>query len=226
MVIYKTTNKLTGKSYVGKDKYNNPKYLGSGKLLQLSIKKNGRDAFEKVILEETDDVSREQFWVRHLNTFQPAGYNIAAGGEGGDTFTHLTDERKDAKRKALSISTSRNVKQGIGMTGKSVKGKHITESYPEIADKWKRNHKAAMDRVQSRRDNGVKTEGELRAARKIKDFCNTPEERASRSARATGSSNSNYKGPYTYDGIEYTRLCDLPMSYTKAKRLINEGIIL
>jgi hypothetical protein len=32
MIIYKTTNLINGRFYVGSDKYNNPKYLGSGKL--------------------------------------------------------------------------------------------------------------------------------------------------------------------------------------------------
>ena len=39
MIIYKTTNLITGKIYIGQDSKNNPKYLGSGKYLNLSIKK-------------------------------------------------------------------------------------------------------------------------------------------------------------------------------------------
>jgi len=56
MVIYKTTNTVTGNLYIGKDKHNNPKYLGSGKLLNQSINKHGREVFIKEVLEETSDV--------------------------------------------------------------------------------------------------------------------------------------------------------------------------
>jgi hypothetical protein len=52
MIIYKTTNLLNNKIYIGQDKFNNPKYLGSGKLLNISIKKHGIQNFKKEILEE------------------------------------------------------------------------------------------------------------------------------------------------------------------------------
>ena len=37
-IIYKTTNIINGKIYVGQDKQNNPKYLGSGKILRYANK--------------------------------------------------------------------------------------------------------------------------------------------------------------------------------------------
>ena len=48
MVIYKTTNLVNGKIYIGKDKYNNPKYLGSGKILKLAINKYGKGNFRRM----------------------------------------------------------------------------------------------------------------------------------------------------------------------------------
>jgi len=43
MIIYKTTNLINGKYYIGKDKYNNPSYLGSGFILYQAIKKYGKE---------------------------------------------------------------------------------------------------------------------------------------------------------------------------------------
>jgi hypothetical protein len=37
MIIYKTTNLINDKIYIGKDKHNNPKYYGSGLILNRSI---------------------------------------------------------------------------------------------------------------------------------------------------------------------------------------------
>ena len=51
MIIYKTTNTVNNKIYIGKDSYNNPKYIGSGKLLWKAINKYGKKAFIKEIIE-------------------------------------------------------------------------------------------------------------------------------------------------------------------------------
>ena len=88
--IYKTTNLINGKIYIGKRSHDNPekdKYLGSGKWLVRSIKKHGKDAFKKVILYvyETQDQAYQkqaelvtQQFVLSQNT-----YNCCTGGLGG-----------------------------------------------------------------------------------------------------------------------------------------------
>ena len=45
MVIYKTTNLINGKIYIGKDSNNNEHYIGSGVKLLKAIKKYGRSNF-------------------------------------------------------------------------------------------------------------------------------------------------------------------------------------
>ena len=54
MVVYKTTNLINGKQYIGSDSNNNPYYLGSGTSLILAIKKYGRKNFKKEIIIECD----------------------------------------------------------------------------------------------------------------------------------------------------------------------------
>lgn len=88
MIIYKTTNLCNQKIYIGQDSKNNPKYLGSGLLLNHAIKKYGRENFIKEILEicETKDHlnKREIFWIKEYDsTNELIGYNISDGGTGG-----------------------------------------------------------------------------------------------------------------------------------------------
>lgn len=130
MIIYKTTNKINNKIYVGQDKYNNPNYLGSGLLLNRSINKYGKENFIKEIIDETNDQSelneKEKMWIVNLNSFYPNGYNIAEGGSGGDVFTNNPD--KESIRKKCSKPGEKN-----GMFGKHHK--------PESIEKMSRNRK-------------------------------------------------------------------------------------
>lgn len=91
--IYKITNKINGKIYIGQDSYDNPLYLGSGVLLNRAILKYGIENFEKEILEKCDTQEklneREIFWIKTLNSQNPQiGYNISRGGSGGDTISN------------------------------------------------------------------------------------------------------------------------------------------
>ena len=93
MIIYKTTNLVNNKIYIGQDSKNNIQYLGSGQLLNLAIKKYGVANFKKEVLEVCENKkhldSREIYWISFYNsTNNEIGYNIANGGSGGDTYTH------------------------------------------------------------------------------------------------------------------------------------------
>lgn len=97
MIIYKTTNMVNGKFYVGQDSKNDPSYFGSGLLINKSIKKYGLENFKKEILEYCNSKeelnNREKFWISELSA-TTLGYNIANGGSGGDLFNCLSEEDK------------------------------------------------------------------------------------------------------------------------------------
>ena len=96
MIIYKTTNLINGKFYVGQDSNNNPEYYGSGNLLKKAIKKYGKENFIKETLEdcstEEELNEREKYWIKETRA-QELGYNIAEGGQGGNTYTEETRQR-------------------------------------------------------------------------------------------------------------------------------------
>jgi len=91
MIIYKTTNLINGNFYIGQDSKNNPEYLGSGLLLNKAIEKYGRENFLKEVVEQCNSKeelnSQEIFWISELKPL----YNIAKGGNGGDTYSKHPD---------------------------------------------------------------------------------------------------------------------------------------
>ena len=91
-LIYKTTNLVNGKYYVGKHKTKNrdDDYLGSGKLLRAAIAKYGRENFIREIILECEseaemNLAEKVLVVPDIET----NYNLCPGGHGG--FGYLND---------------------------------------------------------------------------------------------------------------------------------------
>lgn len=98
--IYRITNLINRKTYIGQHRYTdiNDNYMGSGVLILKAIKKYGRENFRKEILysniqyKETAD-SVERFAIDKERKLGKAEYNLADGG-GGATGVKLSDETR------------------------------------------------------------------------------------------------------------------------------------
>lgn len=110
--IYKITNKINNKFYIGKHKqskgedFNN--YFGSGKIIKDAIKKYGKENFLKEIIEicTKDNVgAREIYWINKLNATN-VGYNISIGGYGGNS-TNGTKVYTNGKNKKYISSNDK-----------------------------------------------------------------------------------------------------------------------
>lgn len=105
--IYKTTNLINGKIYIGQHKSElfDESYYGSGRYLRNAINKYGIDKFSVEIIDTAQDKSilnlLEKKWIRFYRKRGCAMYNIANGGEGGDVFSGLSDEDKQRRNDKL-----------------------------------------------------------------------------------------------------------------------------
>lgn len=90
--IYKTTNLLSGKYYIGMHSTDNLEdgYLGSGKRLRYSINKYGEENHKREIIEFVDsrnELTKREKEIVNLNEIaKEECMNLMVGGEGGFTL--------------------------------------------------------------------------------------------------------------------------------------------
>jgi hypothetical protein len=107
--IYKITNKINGKFYIGKHKTNNinDSYMGSGKLIKSAIRKYGIENFEKEILETFNTEEEMNEAEKRYVVLGEGSYNLCPGGQGGwgyvNTQIWVDDKRLDHNRKVTGF---------------------------------------------------------------------------------------------------------------------------
>lgn len=111
--IYKITNIINGKKYIGKttigleNRFQTHKYASKkvNTYLYKSMRKYGIENFIIELVENVSNLSilddREIFWIEKL---QPE-YNLTAGGTGGNTIMMLSEKKKKEHAKKGSIAS-------------------------------------------------------------------------------------------------------------------------
>ena len=91
--IYKITNDINQKSYIGKTEYSierrfkehcseSERERSWNRPLYRAMRKYGIEHFSISLIEETDNTAEaEQYWISYFNTYK-TGYNATLGGEG------------------------------------------------------------------------------------------------------------------------------------------------
>jgi group I intron endonuclease len=133
-VIYKITNLVNGKFYIGKHKTSNinDSYMGSGKLLQRAIAKYGADNFVKEILHifncDDDMNNKERELVTEEFCLRDDTYNLCIGGNGGFSYINRT---------GLSVNTFENklIAMSASKSGNDAR-LQLFENNPDIKTAW------------------------------------------------------------------------------------------
>ena len=142
MIIYLTTNLVNKKQYIGKDRNNNPHYLGGGVLLKKDIKVFGKSKFKKEVLEICSSIEelkqKEVYWLEYFNASENSNFynltNKSGGSDKGPTKTLLYLNRgksisksRKGKTYPLASEAQKNIKKS--KVSKALKGKPKSEEH-------------------------------------------------------------------------------------------------
>lgn len=116
MYVYKTTNLINGKIYIGvstRPVDESKSYYGSGYFIMLAIKKYGIENFSKEILklctDKKDLSTSEVYYISKYNTTnREIGYNILEGGYGGNGHYKRSKEHLEKMSSAVKKSIREN----------------------------------------------------------------------------------------------------------------------
>ena len=109
-IIYKLTNKINGKIYIGKHSTDNPydKYMGSGILIKKAILDYGIDNFTKEIICFCNKEELDEKEIEYIKLYKSSenGYNITKGGKGmlGFKLKEESIQKASIKRKLYYVN--------------------------------------------------------------------------------------------------------------------------
>lgn len=127
MVIYKTTNLINGKQYIGKDKNNDPNYIGSGADLKIAIKEYGKHSFKKEIIEHCNSINhlveRETYWLNYYDVENnPNFYNKTNKPFGNSGLSESTKIKISKAKKGIALNHGDKISKGrTGLTSLNYK---------------------------------------------------------------------------------------------------------
>jgi group I intron endonuclease len=146
MLVYRCTNLISGKVYIGKttatlrrrwSEHCSAARRGSPYLFHRAIRKYGPDAFqvEALVVASYPETlnALEQECIAQAGSLVPGGYNLRPGGEGG---THSHQTRRILRERALGrrLSAEHRAAIGRGITGErnGFYGKHHSEETKQV----------------------------------------------------------------------------------------------
>ena len=228
MFIYKTTNLINGKIYIGKRHKDISGYLGSGTIFRNAVKKYGRENFIREILEDNIDdpdilCEREKYWILFFDSANlEIGYNLTIGGKGSYGFRHSDETKKRMSENAPDKSgenhpmfgkhQSEEAKEEISKKNKGKKRsdeviKNQTEKM--LGDKnpmYGKNHSEETKDKISKNNKGKKRseEEKLKMAERAKGKKLSEETKEKMSNSAVGKK-KNIKSTSKYVGVSWNK---------------------
>jgi group I intron endonuclease len=156
MIIYKATNKITNKVYIGQTTHTLDKRIknhikeskiNSNRPFMLSINKYGLDNFMFEIIDSANNLDelndKEIYWIDFYNSVSPNGYNITGGGQGKrmiktkELGKRISEGLKNSDKWQKILNDDEYLKKRKENFINSAKGKKFTPEHKEKI--WEKN---------------------------------------------------------------------------------------
>lgn len=223
--IYRTTNIVNGKIYIGKHETTDPNdsYLGSGTLLKLAIKKYGKQNFKKDILflcdSQIEMYQKEIELVNEDFVKRQDTYNLKVGGNGG--WKYLSDDgqiksvrHQDAVNTKISKTCIERYNVDNPLKSKDVRDKSARTLESKYGAGITHNMKSESVK-EKMKSNLIEKYG-------VDNVSKIPEVKTKLSVMRVGNTHGNKK--IEIDGIQYPSIGDamnqLGLSYRKIRRIL------
>jgi group I intron endonuclease len=193
MIIYKITNLINNKIYIGQTvKTINARWRShcfvKTTFLGRAINKYGKNNFKKEIIETVNSMeelnNREIFWIKHYNsTDREIGYNCASGGNRFKHSEESIEKMRVARRNRISKPFSESHKMNMSLAHKR-RSEEKKKNTPEIV-KIRRprkgyplteKHKEALRKGWEKRRRDNPTEFDLKYLKDGKKSCSVCKE--------------------------------------------------
>lgn len=138
MIIYKITNKINNKIYIGqtvrdlKERIQEHK-RNKGCIMYKAFQKYGFENFNIEVIFETEDIEilneKEKYYIKVFNSLTPNGYNLCEGGSNTKGYRH----KEESKKKMSASKKGKYCKE----ENHFYKKHHTEETKQKMRDKFK-----------------------------------------------------------------------------------------
>ena len=149
--IYKITNLLNNKIYIGKHKYSkyelDESYITSGIIINQSISKHGIENFNIELIDKASSLEElnqlEIFYIKEFNSKYPIGYNLTDGGDGARGIDSWNKGQTKESNELVRLNTEKSKQTKMKKYGNAFGklNKQLSEEHKQKIKETNKNQK-------------------------------------------------------------------------------------
>jgi len=128
VIVYKVTNKVNGKIYIGKTIYSLKERMrchlkSKAGIFSKALRKYGMQSFDFKIIDIAKRnetlLEKEKYWIKYYRSKVPNGYNLTDGGEGMCGYCLSEETKQKISKSQIGLQAGeKNPMYGIRLSGK------------------------------------------------------------------------------------------------------------